>query len=321
VRLLCVAAAAVLLSGCGYIGEPQYPLLNIPVPVKDLAAVQRGASIVYQFTLPELTTEGTGVKIGQVEIRAGESSANQGEWYGRSIRIEATPDANNHVRSEIPAAPWTGKNLTFGVKVFGPSGRDAGWSNMATISVIPPLAKPAAVKAEAVAEGVRVNWQGPAGQYRVLRRGESEKDYALLGNADATQFLDTKTDYGKQYSYIVQAVQKTGSGDVESELSDPIEVTPVDMFAPAIPSGLNAIAAAANIELIWDRNTEPDLAGYRVYRSLAGGPFEKIADIPESPSYSDSKLESGKQYRYTISAVDRSGNESKPSEPVEISAP
>jgi hypothetical protein len=321
VRLLCAVSAALLLSGCGYIGEPQYPLLNIPVTVKDMAAVQRGSAIIYQFTLPELTTEGTKVKIGQVEIRAGEFNANQAEWYSHSMRIEAAPDANNHVRSEIPATPWIGRNLTLAVKVFGPSGRDAGWSNQATVSVIPPLPKPADVKADPVSEGVRVSWQGPAGQYRILRRGETDKDYALVGTADTTQWLDTKTEYGKQYAYIVQAVQKVGAFDAESDLSDPKQVTPVDIFPPAVPSGLNAIAAANNIELVWDRNTESDLAGYRVYRSTAGGAFEKIADIPEAPSYSDSKLESGKQYRYTISAVDKSGNESKPSEPVEISAP
>ena len=318
-RLLCVAAAAVLLSGCGYIGEPQYPLLNIPVPVKDLAAVQRGAAIVYQFTMPELTTEGTLVRNSEVEIRAGEwsgSSFNEG-----SIRVEATPDAKGHVRAEIPATQWIGKDLTLAVKVSGPSGRDGGWSNRATLTVIPPLPKPASVQAVAVAEGVRVSWQGPAGQYRILRRGEADKEYALLGTVDAAQWVDTKTEYGKQYAYIVQAVQKAGAAVAESDLSDPGQVTPVDTFAPATPSGLNAIAAASNIELVWERNTEPDLAGYRIYRSLAGGAFEKVADIPEAPSYSDNKLESSKLYRYAISAVDRSGNESKQSEPVEISAP
>ena len=238
-----------------------------------------------------------------------------------STLVEAKPDANGHVLGELPAAAWVGKDLVLAVKVFGPNGRDAGWSNLATVTVIPPLPKPADVKAEAVAEGVRVSWQGPAGQYRVFRRGETGKDYALMGTADATQWLDTTTEYGKQYSYIVQAVKKAGASEAESDLSDPGEVTPVDTFPPAVPTGLNAIAAASNIELVWDRNTEADLAGYRLYRAPAAGAFEKIADIPEAPSYSDSKVESGKQYRYAISAVDRSGNESKPSEPVEISAP
>jgi fibronectin type 3 domain-containing protein len=63
------------------------------------------------------------------------------------------------------------------------------------------------------------------------------------------------------------------------------------------------------------------LAGYRLYRAVADGALEKIADIPDAPSYSDHKVESGKRYRYAVSSVDRLGNESKPSEAVEIAAP
>ena len=41
-RWLVAAAAAALLAGCGYIGDPLPPLLNIPARVTDLTAVQRG---------------------------------------------------------------------------------------------------------------------------------------------------------------------------------------------------------------------------------------------------------------------------------------
>jgi fibronectin type 3 domain-containing protein len=54
---------------------------------------------------------------------------------------------------------------------------------------------------------------------------------------------------------------------------------------------------------------------------LEDGKLEKIADIADAPSYSDRKLEAGKRYRYAISAVDKLGNESKLSEPVEATAP
>src|SRR5262249_40891008 len=98
-------------------------------------------------------------------------------------------------------------------------------------------------------------------------------------------------------------------------------VTPIDKFAPAVPKGLNAIIATEGVELVWDRNTESDLAGYRLYRALGDGKFEKIADVSDTPSYSDRKLESGKRYRYAVSSVDRLNNESAQSQPVEITAP
>jgi fibronectin type 3 domain-containing protein len=168
---------------------------------------------------------------------------------------------------------------------------------------------------------VRVTWQGPSGQYRVFRRAESEKEFALVATVDATQWLDAATEYGKQYTYLVQGVKKAGVSEAETDLSDPYQVKPIDTFPPAVPSGLNAIIATSHIELVWDRNTESDLALYRLYRGVAGGSLERLADIPDAPSYSDMKVESGKQYRYAVSAVDRLGNESKQSSVVEILAP
>jgi hypothetical protein len=301
-----------------------YPLLNIPARVTDLAAVQRGSRVIFQFTLPPLTTEGKLARIGRVEVRTGETGSgtfDTNEWVSRSKQIDVESAGKKHILSDIPAAPWAGKDLVFAVKVYGVNKRDAGWSNLAIVSVVPPLAAPAGVRVAVVAEGVRVSWQGPPGQYRVFRRVENDQAVSQMASVDANQWLDTTTEYGKQYHYTVQAVQKISNGEAQSDLSEEKSVTPEDKFPPAIPTGLNAIAAAENIELVWDRNTEPDLAGYRLYRAVDDGKLEKIADIQNAPSYSDRKLETGKRYRYAVSAVDRLSNESELSKPVEIAAP
>jgi fibronectin type 3 domain-containing protein len=54
-----------------------------------------------------------------------------------------------------------------------------------------------------------------------------------------------------------------------------------------------------------------------VYRSIDGGAFQKIADVNEIPSYSDHVVERGKTYRYSVTAMDKSGNESGRSATVE----
>jgi fibronectin type 3 domain-containing protein len=69
---------------------------------------------------------------------------------------------------------------------------------------------------------------------------------------------------------------------------------------------LRADAAPGSIELVWDRNTEADLAGYRIYRSTGDGPFEKLAELNEIPNYSDRAVEHGKTYHYALTAFDRS---------------
>jgi hypothetical protein len=314
-----------MLSGCGYFGEPLYPLLNIPNRVGDLTAIQRGGVIVYQFTLPVLTTEGKQARVGRIELRAGEAGPgtfNVNEWAARAKPMDAPYDQGKpHVMNEMPAAPWIGKDLVLAVKVYGVNKHDAGWSNTALLAVIAPLQPPAGVEATAVAEGVRVTWKSSAGRYKIFRRVEDNPNSSLMATVEKNEWIDAATEYGKHYEYKVQALQKVGTGDVESDLSDAAAVIPLDKFPPAVPKGLNAIVATQGFELVWERNTEPDLAGYRLYRSVGGAAFEKIADIPDTPSYSDRGVESGKMYRYKVSSVDRSQNESAQSEPVEITAP
>ena len=101
------------------------------------------------------------------------------------------------------------------------------------------------------------------------------------------------------------AVPRSGTPEKSAAPSRPVHARP-----PAAPAGLRAVASAASIELSWDANSEPDLAGYRVYRSTNGSAFEKIADGNEIPAYSDRAVEAGKTYRYVVTAVDKSGNES-----------
>jgi hypothetical protein len=72
--------------------------------------------------------------------------------------------------------------------------------------------------------------------------------------------------------------------------------------------------------LAWARNTESDFKEYRVFRSEESGPFVEIAHGLDAPTYSDHAVQSGKHYRYQVSAVDQIGNTSAPSAPVEITA-
>ncbi|GAF94562.1 unnamed protein product, partial [marine sediment metagenome] len=51
-------------------------------------------------------------------------------------------------------------------------------------------------------------------------------------------------------------------------------------WAPAAPANLVATPGSEEVTLNWDDNTEPDLAGYNVYRSTDSGgsptPYAKI---------------------------------------------
>ncbi|MGC2488645.1 MAG: hypothetical protein WA412_08220, partial [Candidatus Sulfotelmatobacter sp.] len=178
-----------------------------------------------------------------------------------------------------------------------------------------PLPKPSTLVAENVAQGVRLTWKGTALKYRIFRAvGEAAPE--RLDESTRPEFVDDTTEYGKTYKYLVQGITDDLHG---SEVSDPVEITPVDKFPPAVPGALTAILGVNTVELAWTRNTEKDFKGYNVYRSTDGGPFVKIAEGVPTPSFSDSNIEAGKKYRYGVSAVDLSGNESAHSTPADAS--
>lgn len=81
--------------------------------------------------------------------------------------------------------------------------------------------------------------------------------------------------------------------------------------APGKVSGLafTLVAIADTVRLIWNANTEADLAGYKVYVRFPGGPYTSAGTVTQ-PSGTVSGLEVGKTYQFVVTAFDRSNNES-----------
>jgi hypothetical protein len=149
-----------------------------------------------------------------------------------------------------------------------------------------------------------------------------------LGATATTDYRDSGFDYGKTYAYLVRSVIGSPAGTLESSDSPLAIVTPKDTFPPAAPQGIVAAIqpgttpGSVAVELSWSINVESDLAGYRVYRSEQEG--ERGAPLtPQllpSPAYRDNSVQYGQRYWYTVTAVDRSGNESAPSLAVAVDA-
>jgi hypothetical protein len=177
---------------------------------------------------------------------------------------------------------------------------------------------------------LRLGWEAPArtltgarlahlAGYRVYR---SEKpklgSFSAVGESNEAAFLDPHFEFGRTYRYKVRAVFKQGAQEAEGEDSQPQEVTPRDVFPPGPPQGLTALYTVGAVDLVWNANQEPDLAGYKVYRREAGKPFQPInKELLRTPIYRDSAIELERHYFYEVTAVDLSGNESKPSTEVQ----
>ena len=74
------------------------------------------------------------------------------------------------------------------------------------------------------------------------------------------------------------------------------------------------------VDLSWSINLETDLAGYRVYRSEQQDTRGALItpDLLLAPAYRDTSVEPGHRYWYSVTAVDRAGNESDASAAVAV---
>lgn len=226
-------------------------------------------------------------------------------------------------------------------------------SNAVALKLFAVAAPVEDLRANLTESGIELTWTAPVqtsgggpiaavGQYQVYR-GELDpassaaatKDIARavwksplvqIATTKTPEFQDSRFDYGKTYAYVVRSTLSAGgeSAGPESNDSASVILTPKDTFPPAAPKEIvaavlpGAEAGKLVVDLSWSINVEADLAGYRVYRSdRRGERGEQVtAELLLTPAYRDNSVESGRKYWYSVSAVDRSGNESALSEQV-----
>lgn len=94
-----------------------------------------------------------------------------------------------------------------------------------------------------------------------------------------------------------------------------------DAIPPDAPTGLTAAAGDGTADLDWNNNTEGDLEGYNVYRSMtSGGPYTQLnSSLVSSSDYTDSTVVGDNTYYYVVTAADTSSNESDPSSEESVS--
>src|SRR3954468_17122662 len=91
-------------------------------------------------------------------------------------------------------------------------------------------------------------------------------------------------------------------------------------FAINPPTNVVSSTGDQSIILHWDRNSESDLAGYRIYRSLTNGPFTLLNSTGPltGPAYCDldTRVINGQTNSYQITALTTSSQESLHSDTV-----
>jgi len=338
------------LTGCASIGPPQPPSLELPKPPSDLRAVRKGNTVTLTWSVPKRTTDRQTVRsLGPTRICRSETAlADCKTPVGEApatlpdtrTRDSAVRKQSVHYADTLPEGADHNplSTVTYAVEVLNRDGRGAGVSNQVTV---PAMATPGppAITAQTVKDGVQLSWQLASSlsadaslkyKIRLFRRGKGEEKRVLVSErgmdsgTSGGQFVDDRIEWERTYEYsgtIVTVIRVAGRPDIqiESDDSNEAEVVAHDIFPPSTPTGVQAVFTAEGqnnfIDLIWTPVNDPDLAGYNVYRHEAGTAAVLLNAKPQSPpSYRDSSVSAGRDYFYSVSAVDARGNESGRSE-------
>ncbi len=340
---LTLLSGSLFLLTCGVQGPPQPPRLERPERVRDLAVAQIGRTFELSFTPPMRATDGERLtKSPELQFfRTVTPRGEKPQGAPASLRPWAAILATDLTRytpnkkivflsilSDQDFNQWQGATFNFTVRSLT-RGRlhkpvESEPSNIVEVTLLDVSGPVESLEVGTTEKALELHWSAPSRTlsgrpvsnlvgYHVFKSltGKPES-FQLLGETNATGYRDLEFEFDHKYFYKVRAVFKENGQVAESEDPEIREVTPHDTFPPAAPTGLSAIYTAGAVELIWTANTEPDLAGYNVYRrDERGEPGRINSELRRTPIFRDSSVESGHKYFYHVTAVDLSENESR----------
>ncbi|MGD1212052.1 MAG: hypothetical protein ABR973_11920 [Candidatus Acidiferrales bacterium] len=226
----------------------------------------------------------------------------------------------------------------YAVRTRASEKKDSAESNAAGVRLYPPPEPIADLKADVTPSAIVLSWSPPErtpvgpvpaiAAYRIYRAEAApgatadklglKSPLAKVGETASPPFTDPQVAFGTTYAYSVRSVVEYPGKTLESADSNVLVVMPKDVFPPAAPLGLVVAVVLtqggtpAHLELSWAISPETDVAGYNIYRSeQAGAPGTRLNnELLLAPAFSDMNIQPGRRYFYSVTAVDRSGNES-----------
>jgi hypothetical protein len=216
------------------------------------------------------------------------------------------------------------------------SGRTSAPSPPVGVTFLAAPTPPPGLSAQAGDTQARLRWEPPttlidgtpsSGELRyIVLRGAGEGGLAPLTPAPiaATTYTDTGLVNELNYRYAVKGVRVDKDGTAIGPASEAVAVTPVDTTPPSAPTRLVVIPATGGVRLAWNPSPEEDVAEYAIYRGEGTGPLTRIGTAPVIATiYTDRDVQSGRTYRYAVTALDRAKqpNESPRSNEVTVTVP
>ncbi|QFQ28976.1 lytic polysaccharide monooxygenase [Bacillus thuringiensis] len=158
---------------------------------------------------------------------------------------------------------------------------------------------------------IELNWNSSTDnvgvkEYQVLRNGK------VIETVAGTSITDKELTANTDYTYTVKAIDLAGN---MSEESQPLIVRTTedvpDTEAPTQPTTLHSMeVTSSSVDLMWSAsNDNMEVDHYAIYRETSAGEM-KVVGTSKTNSFMDKNLQSNTTYKYAVTAVDTSGNES-----------
>ncbi len=313
--VLCWFWFGFVLVGCAKVGDPLPPVVRIPDPVRNLQLVQVGSESI------ELVFPITDDTVREVEVFR-ECAGEISEESRAFVRVEVADlaegvEAGTRIfRDSINDV--TGR-CSYAVRLKGSRRHWSDLSDPVSTDHVPVARAPVNLRAKVLEDRIELTWDPPR------QNLDGSKPANLSGylvnsrfSSSEARYLDRDFRFGEAVTYFVQSVCREGNPLVLSLPSASLTVEPKDVFPPEAPVKLMAVAVDGAVQLIWDANTESDLAGYAVYRRVTGGSFERVSPLVTVNRFLDEAVSSDTLFHYAVSALDSAENESLYSEVVTI---
>ncbi|HEY6011908.1 MAG TPA: hypothetical protein VIX18_10600 [Nitrospirota bacterium] len=333
-----LALLVILVSACGRKTLPLAPDSPRPEAIKNVRGEIRDTVAFLSWPVPTLNVEGKNLAAGDIQqFRISRAELGHDRKKAR-YKPYAEIDTANPSPATIQAGmvSWSDPHLQYGqvysyrIRSVSVRGGISAWSEEVRVAPLLSLARPKGVAAQAGDSRILLSWEPVSTRmdgsrydgfigynvYRSWEPGRTEKTPLNSEPLRTNSYKDTTAQNGKTYYYRIRSVDSPALPWRESLDSDEISASPRDMTPPDRPKGLTVVPGVNRVFLSWNENKERDLAGYHVYRSIKSGKGgERLTDKPlVRTTFSDVTAKSEFTYWYTVTAVDKSGNESARSE-------
>jgi predicted small lipoprotein YifL len=320
-----------VFQGCGKKGPVVAPQ-KAKVVLKDVRLEVREAKVQITFRPPMglmyLSSGGTIVayELLRQEAQAEEALA-RARWkpVGRHGALEGTGVLPEYTFLDEALRPFWA--YRYKVRAYNEEGFSEFESPALELTYLPPPPPPKIQRVEAGDGLIEVTLSYPEGLSEHARyhlylfeagKPAPKSPTTILSGPDLSytfRGLKNKT----LYTLIARSALLSGSVWIEGKSSEAAMATPKDVVPPFPPSSLQAVLTQNGVQLFWDSSKEPDVSGYRVYRSEGKGEFAPLNETPlPAVSYLDTGVVLGSMYHYRIVALDEAGNTSEPSGTVSV---